>query len=158
MMQNSFSIFEMIFKLREKRISIKDTFDLREIKITAQIKCLSVDFSASTDEGNTLVIPKDFHEPGRGFNCPSAGGSLTGSTQDNGFPPGQWATYGLKCLAPHDENMPHRFCFKPFEIIRQMPWNRIAFAYHPIFRHGGDRLEMLHNQTAMGALMEGCGS
>jgi hypothetical protein len=69
--------------------------------------------------------------------------------------PGKWATYGLKCLPPHDEDMAHRFCFEPFEIIRQMPWNRVTFAYHPIFRHGGDRLKMLHDQTAIGALMEG---
>ena len=35
MMQNSFSIFEMIFKLWEKRISLIEAFNLRKIKITA---------------------------------------------------------------------------------------------------------------------------
>jgi hypothetical protein len=39
-----------------------------------------------------------------------------------------------------------------------MPWDFAARANHAVQRHRGDGFEMFHNQTAIGALMPGCGS
>src|SRR5215212_9875842 len=154
--------FDPLFGIdcRKSHVAVRELVDFGDFQTREPIPGRSIDFTSSSDKDHLRIkqhglIDRLVHRR----KCPYAVATPHPIPGDHkGRPARQRTTDGVIGPPAHDQYVSHGQGLEALPVRRNTPRYVVFGANHAIRRDGGYPDDLGHDQTAIGALMPGCGS
>src|SRR3989338_7115402 len=130
----------LLRKLRECHITLHFRMHSGEVHTVCKGKCETIDLATANDEGlSFLYFLRTFNRLLNGRNNFTTNDVQTSLPRDNDVPAfRERPANGLVVLPPHDDGVPLRLPAKEFEIVGEIPRQRIVTSDDIVLRDGND--------------------